>query len=217
MNKLKYLFYVFGVCGLFVTCFPRTANAEQLTTQPGADTRAFVNQVVDAAGGQENLLQLFRMTEKLKVGSNPDKPAKERVTVVEPPNHWWLGKRDRVAKGQEPAIYLVWAWTLQAIIAEESKLQLLPELLDHERPLVGVRVSGTIEPAMDLYFDNVTHQLVRIDWRDDIHRLSDWIEHDGVRYPSKCEGFKKAASKPWYRTEILQLERLSDLPDGLKR
>ena len=51
----------------------------------------------------------------------------------------------------------------------------------------------------------------------DIHRLSDWKEVDGVQYPAKCIGFKKNTEKPWYFSEILELERLNDLPGELKR
>jgi hypothetical protein len=70
---------------------------------------------------------------------------------------------------------------------------------------------------MDLYFDKATYLLVRIDWRTDIHRFSETKEHDGVKYPSKCIGYKKNSSKPWYFTEITDVERLMDLPFGLKR
>jgi hypothetical protein len=30
-------------------------------------------------------------------------------------------------------------------------------------------------------------------------------------------GYKKASGKPWYFTEIVELERLKELPAGLKR
>ncbi len=70
---------------------------------------------------------------------------------------------------------------------------------------------------MDIYFDKAEHRLVRIDWRQDIHRFSDWRVHDGAGYAAKTVGYKKASGKPWYYSEILEIERLKELPAGLKR
>ena len=117
----------------------------------------------------------------------------------------------------EPAIFLVWGWTLGAITDPKSKLEVIPELKDGDKTLVGLRVSETIKPAMEIYFDKTSNLLVRIDWRTDIHRFSDHKEHDGVKYPSKCIGYKKATNKPWYFCEITEVERLKELPAGLKR
>lgn len=182
-----------------------------------ANTAALKQQVIDAAGGETKLMRLFRMKDRLKVGYNPDKPAKERTAVLEPPAHWWMGKRDRVVASQEPATYLVWAWTLGALTDEASQLELLTEVRDGDVDLVGIRVTESITPAMDLYFDKQTHLLTRIDWRTDIHRFSEWKDFDGVTYPSKCLGYKKTAKKPWYQCEILELKVLKELPDGLER
>ncbi len=39
-----------------------------------------------------------------------------------------------------------------------------------------------------------------------------------MKYPAKCIGYKKKNDgKPWYFSEILKLERLKELPKGLKR
>jgi hypothetical protein len=38
-----------------------------------------------------------------------------------------------------------------------------------------------------------------------------------VWYASKCVGYKLATGKRWYHTEILELERLKELPAGLER
>jgi hypothetical protein len=181
------------------------------------DPKDVVTKAVAAVGGEDKLLKLFRIKERLNVSSDPDKKGNERVSVLEPPKYWWVGKRERVKEEKEPATFLVWAWTLGALTDAKSKLAAVPELKDGDKALVGVRVSGTIDPPMELYFDKETHKLVRIDWRADIHRFSEWKEHDGAKYPSKCVGYKKATGKPWYFTEILELERLKELPTGLKR
>lgn len=181
------------------------------------DATALVEQVVQAAGGRDKLLKLFRIKERLNVTPDPEKPGKERVSVLEPPKYWWVGKRERVSQDKEPATFLVWAWTLGPLTDPESKLEVLAEVIESEQPAFGLRVSGTVDPPMDLYFDKATNRLIRIDWRSDIHRLSEWKDHDGVTYPAKCVGYKKASGKPWYFSEILELERLNELPAGLAR
>jgi hypothetical protein len=181
------------------------------------DAQALVKQVVAAAGGEEKLLKLFRIRELLNVSSDPAKKPSERVSVLEPPNYWWLGKRDRVKEEKEPATFLVWAWTLGALADPASKIEVIPEIMEADKAVFGLRVSGTIDPPMDLYFDKAESRLVRIDWRSDIHRFSDWKRHDGVYYPAKCIGYKNANGKPWYFSEIVELERLDSLPEGLQR
>lgn len=186
-------------------------------TAADGDFKELVSKVVKAAGGEDKLLKLFRIKERLVLGSDPNGKGSERVSVLEPPGHWWLGKRDRVKEEKEPATFLVWAWTLGALTDPKSKVETVPEITEGDRPAVGLRVSGTIDPALDIYFDKAENRLVRIDWRGDIHRFSEWKEHDGVKYPAKCVGYKKASGKPWYFTEILELNRLQELPPGLVR
>jgi hypothetical protein len=181
------------------------------------DPQEVVAQVVQTVGGQDKLLKLFRTRETVNVSTDPNKQVAARVSVAEPPNHWWLGKRDRVKADKEPATFLVWAWTLGALTDPNSKLDVISEITEADKPAIGLRVSGTIDPPMDLYFDKAEKLLVRIDWRTDIHRFSDWKEHDGVKYPAKCVGYKKNTGKPWYFSEILELERLKELPQGLER
>jgi hypothetical protein len=170
-----------------------------------------------AAEPEDKLLTLFRIKERLNVSSDPQKPGSERVSILEPPKHWWQGKRDRVTEDKEPAIFLVWAWTLGALTDPRSELEVLPDITESDQPAFGLRVSETITPPMEIYFDRSESRLIRIDWRSDIHRFSDWKEHDGVKFPGKCVGYKKATGKPWYNTEVLELERLQELPAGLKR
>lgn len=181
------------------------------------DPKDVVKQAVEAAGGEAKLLKLFRIREKLVVNADPKAKGIDRTSVLEPPEHWWVGKTDRVKVEKEPATFLVWAWTLGVLTDPKSKLESIPEVKENDKPATGIRVSGTVTPAMELYFDKADHRLVRIDWRTDIHRLEDWKEHDGAKYPTKCTGYKKATGKAWYYSEIVELTRLKELPDGLKR
>ncbi len=178
------------------------------------DKKVLVSQVITAAGGEEKLLKLFRIKERLNVSPDPEKKGSERVSVLEPPKYWWIGKGER---GREPAKFLAWAWTLGVLTDPASKVEAIPEVTETGKAAFGLRVSGTIEPPMDLYFDKASRRLVRIDWRADIHRLSDWKMSDGFEYPAKCVGYKKSTEKAWYFTEILELEPLKALPEGLKR
>jgi hypothetical protein len=180
-------------------------------------SRDLVQATIEAAGGEAKLLKLFRIKERLAVSSDENAKGSERISVLEPPDHWWLGKNDRVKNDKEPATFLVWGWTLGALVDEKSKLESLDEITINDKPAYGIRVSETITPPMDLYFDKETKRLTQIRWRSDRHDFSDWKQADGAWYASKCVGYKLATGKRWYHTEILELERLKELPAGLER
>lgn len=196
---------------LFLTFFALGGSAVR-AAEP--DAKELIGRVVSAANGEGKLLKLFRFKERLNVTPDPDKKGSERVSVLEPPKYWWIGKGER---GAEPAKFLAWAWTLGAITDPASKIEVIPDVEEGGSPAFGLRVSATIDPPMDLYFAKESHRLVRIDWRSDIHRFSEWQDRDGVKYPAKTIGYKKSTGKPWYYSEILELEPLVELPDGLKR
>lgn len=185
--------------------------------QQNAPSPELLRATLDAIGGQDKILKLFRYKERLAVTADPQAPGKERVSVCEPPAHWWQGTRDRVTVDKEPATFLVWGWTLGVLVDPKSKLTLLDDITIDDKPAHGIRVSETVTPAMDLYFDQDTKRLVCIDWRNDRHRFSDWKETAGVSYAAKCVGYKRDTGKRWYHTEILDLEPLTELPEGLQR
>ena len=176
--------------------------------------KELVSKVITAAGGEEKLLTLFRMEERYNSGKERVSPGTSRVSVVEPPKSWWIGTNER---GQEPAKITTWAWTLGVLKDEKSKLALIPDVTDSEKELVGIQVTGSVDPAIDMYFDKTTHELVRVDWRNDIYRFSEWKEYDGTKYPSKCAMFRRNSGEPWFFHEIVTIERLKELPEGLKR
>jgi len=181
------------------------------------EAKELIHKVVTSAGGESKLLKLFRIKEQLNVSSDPKAKGFQRISVLEPPNYWWLGKKERVRDEKEPAAFLVWAWTLGALTDPRSKVTVLPETVEADMPAFGLRVSGTITPPMDLYFNKADSRLARIVWRSDIHRFSDWKEYDGFHYPARCVGHKKTSNAAWYFSEILEVERLAELPAGLKR
>jgi hypothetical protein len=173
-----------------------------------------VDTAVQAAGGADKLLKLFRMKEKFNFGEKLDPKGTARESVCEPPASWWLGKTERQ---KEPAKYVVWAWTLGAVVDPKSKVESITGLTDEGAETVGLKVSGTVDPPMELYFNQAEQRLVRVDWRGDIYRFSDWKEHDGAKYPAKCVMYKKSTGKPWFYHEVLEVERLKELPAGLTR
>ena len=178
-----------------------------------AKTAQVVKRVVEAVGGKDKLMKLFQIKEQLKV-YDLEGNGFERISVLEPPKYWWVDGEDRM---DEPAKYLVWAWTLGALNNPESKLTELPEIKEGDVSAYGLRVSGTIDPPLDMYFDKKDDLLLRIDWRDDFCRFSEWKEADGLKYPSRAIGFKKNDEKPWYQSDILELTRLTEAPEGLSR
>lgn len=196
---------------LGITC---TATIRGQTPDP----KPLVNKAVAAVGGADRVLKLFRIKEVFHFGDKPDpaegKKRSMRTSVIEPPQYCWIGTKERA---EEPAKYDAWAWTLGILLDPQSKMEVIPDITDEGRGTFGLRVSGTVTPAMDLYFDKETSLLLRLDWRSDFYRFSEWKEHDGVRYASKTVIFKKAGGKPWFFHEVTQVERLTALPEGLTR
>ena len=181
-----------------------------------ADPKLLIDQAVAAVGGKDKLLTLFRIGETYHFGSNPEpdagKKRSSRTSVLQPPEFWWIGTKERA---DEPAKFDVWAWTLGVLVDAKTKVEVLPDLTDEGKTLFGLRVSETITPAMDLYFEKTTSLLARIDWRSDFYRFSDYREHDGVKYAAKTIIFKKVGGKPWFFHEVTSVERLKELPAGL--
>lgn len=181
-----------------------------------ADPAPLVEKALAAVGGKDKLLKIFRFKEIFHFGDKPEpaegKKRSTRESIFSQPDKWWLGKKER---GAEPAKDDVRAWSLDLLVDEKSKFEIIPDLTDEGKTCAGLRVSGSVTPAMDFYFDKETTLLHRLDWRGDFYRFSDWKEHDGLRYASKTIIFKKKDGKPWFFHEVTALERLAELPEGL--
>ena len=196
--------------GLILLCHGAAAVAE--------DAAAKVTRVVQAAGGEDKLLKLFRIEEIFHFGDKPEpvegKKRSTRESVLEMPGLWWLKGKERA---DEPAKFDVWAWTLGILVDPKAKVEGIPDKEDGGKALFGLRVSAVVDPAMDLYFDPETSLLTRIDWRGDIYRFSDHKEHDGAKYASRTIIYKAASGKPWFFHEVTAVERLAALPEGVVR
>jgi hypothetical protein len=197
-------------------CLFVAASLAALAPAQTADPQPLVQKALTAVGGKDKLLKIFRFQEIFHFGDKPEPPEGKkrstRVSVYSQPDKWWLGKKER---GEEPAKDDVRAWSLDLLVDDKSKFEILPDLVDEGKTCAGLRVSGSVTPAMDFYFDKETSLLHRLDWRGDFYRFSDWKEHDGLRYASRTILFKKKDGKPWFFHEITALERLAKLPEGL--
>ncbi|MFM2093765.1 MAG: hypothetical protein RIS70_889, partial [Planctomycetota bacterium] len=159
---------------------------------------------------------LFRMKERYNSGAVAAEAEKStpRESVLEPPQYWWVDGQDRK---QEPAKFAVWGWTLGVLLDPKTVLEAIPGVEERSRKTLGLRASGTVNPPMDLYFDSGTFRLVRLDWREDVYRYSDWREVDGTGYHGRTAIYKKGAVEPWFHHEVVSVERLPSLPEGLTR
>lgn len=180
------------------------------------DSKPLVEKALTVVGGKDKLLKIFRIKEIYHFGSTPEpaegKKRSIRESILSQPDKWWINKKER---GIEPAKDDVRAWSLDLLVDEKSKFEVIPDLTDEGKTLLGLRVSGSVAPAMDFYFDKETTLLHRLDWRGDFYRFSDWKEHDGLKYASKTIIFKVNGSKPWFFHEVAEIERLAKLPEGL--
>lgn len=194
-----------------------------LDSRPETRTAQQVHDVIAAAGGEEKLLKLFRLEERVLITSKPTplKPEDQsnRTSTIEVGNRWWIGPtlRNKVR-------VLCWAWSLRLLLDPQSKIDPLPPSSIGDLPVTGLRVSGSIPEPLDLWFDVGKQQLVAIDYTDTRHLFSEWKETtSGHKYPARVAGYrftdkanKVIGEKQWYQTDILTLTPLDELPAELK-
>jgi hypothetical protein len=182
------------------------------------EPQPLVEKALAAVGGKDKLLKTFRIKEIFHFGSTPEpaegKKRSTRESILSQPDKWWINKKER---GAEPAKDDVRAWSLDLLVDPKSKIEVIPDLTDEGKNCFGLQISGSVDPAMKFYFDKETSLLLRLDWRGDFYRFSEWKEHDGLRYAAKTIIFKVKDSKPWFFHEVTELERLAQLPVGLAK
>jgi hypothetical protein len=181
-----------------------------------ADPKPLIEKAIQTVGGKDKLLKIYRLKEIFHFGETPEpatgKKRSLRDSILSQPDHWWINKKER---GPDPAKDDARAWSLDLLVDEKSRFEVIPEIVDEGRKCVGLRIAGSVTPAMSLYFDRETMLLRRLDWRNDFYRFSEWKEHDGLRYASRTVIFKTKSGKPWFFHDITELERLAQLPTGL--
>lgn len=191
-----------------------------------AETNMLVAQVVDAAGGEEKLLKLFRFRERVLITSTPAAPViadekENRTSVVQVGGDWWIGENKR---DKDKVRVLCYAWSLRLLLDPKSKVIPIAETVVAGKPAFGLRVSESVHEPIDLLFDKDFRQLVAIDYTDTRHIFSEWKKTtEGQQYPSHVVGFRfenrpagVLSEKQWYQTDILELTPLTELPAKLK-
>ena len=183
-----------------------TATAAELT----ADELA--KKIVANHGGPEKLLRTFKFTETYVLSGRGK--GTDRSSILQPPGLWYVGKRERVSDENKGGVcHDVWMWTLAD---PATKLELLPDATMDGKPAKHLKASGTFTPAMDVYFDTVSDDLVRIDWKGEQFNFSAPVTVDGTRVPSKCVLIGKSG-KERMRTELRDIQRLDALPAELPK
>jgi len=181
-----------------------------------ADPKPLVEKAIQTVGGKDKLLKIYRLKETFHFGETPEPTAGKkrslRDSILSQPDHWWINKKER---GPDPAKDDARAWSLDLLVDEKSRFELIPDIVDEGRKCVGLRITGSVNPAMSLYFDHETMLIRRLDWRSDFYRFSEWKEHDGLRYASRTVIFKVKSGKPWFFHDITELQKLAKLPEGL--
>lgn len=171
---------------------------------------ALAQRIVASHGGAEKLLRVFTFSEIYHIGGR--EKGTDRTSTLSPPSLWYVGKTERVAEeGKSAACHEVWMWTLAPLVHAKTKLAVLPAAVIAGKDARGLNVSGSIEPAMKVFFDAPTDDLLKIEWRGEQFFFSEPVTVDGTRVPSKCILLGKSG-KERMRTELRDIKRLSALP-----
>lgn len=182
---------------------------------PASDAKALGDKIVASHGGADKLLRTFTFTEVYLLAGK-DKGT-ERTSIIQPPNLWYVGKRERVSEENKSGVcHDVWMWTLVPLIDPTTKLEPLPDASIDGKAAHALKVSGSIEPPMNVFFDAATDDLVKIEWKGEQFLFSEPMQVDGTRVPSKCTLIGKTG-KERMRTELKKIERLATLPADLSK
>lgn len=188
--------------------------------------RERANAAIAAAGGEEKLLKLFRMTERILIVDKPAAPVApnerpNRTSIIETGGGWWLAGKPR---NKEKVRVLCYAWSLRILLDPQAELSLL-DGQDAGQPVRGLRVRGVVAEPVDLWFDPTTLRLVAIDYIDSRHRFSEWKQTPGgLNYPGHVTGHRfvnrekgTTRDEQWYQTDLLEITPLESLPPEVQR
>ena len=186
-----------------------------------------VRKVIEAAGGEAKLLNVFRFRERVLITNTPAAPVTKdekgnRTSVVQAGGEWWLGSRKR---NKDKVRVLLWAWSLRILRDDKSKIETVPDIQVADKPAFGLHVTGSVNNPITLYFDKTTARLNAIDYDDTRHVFSEWKKTEqGHKYASHAVGYRFADRKSgtlqaqqWYQTDILELTPLKEFPAELKQ
>jgi hypothetical protein len=189
-------------------------SGSALAADSAADELA--KRIVASHGGADKLLRVFKFSETYHMRGNLEKGT-DRQSVIQPPHLWYVGKKERVSQENKGGVcHDVWMWTLGPLANPETKLAALPDANVEGKAAHGLKVSGTIEPAMSVFFDAATDDLLKIEWKGEQFFFSAPIAVDGTRVPSKCVLVGKTGNERM-RTTLRDVQRLAELPADLPK
>jgi squalene-hopene/tetraprenyl-beta-curcumene cyclase len=190
--------------------YPDTKPAAAIT-----NPKQLAAKIVSSHGGADKLLRTFKFTE-LYLLAGKDKGT-ERTSTLQPPNLWYVGKTERVSEQNKGGVcHDVWMWTLTPLVDPKTKLESLPDANIEGKAAHALKVSGSIEPPMNVFFDATTDDLLKIECKGEQFFFSAPMEVDGTRVPSKCVLIGKTG-KERMRTELKKTKRLPTLPADLPK
>jgi len=190
------------------------ASTHQAVAQaPVSDVSELAQKIVSSHGGADKLLRTFKFTEVYLLAGK-DKGT-ERTSTLKPPNLWYVGKTERVSEQNKGGVCNdIWMWTLAPLVDPKTKLEPLPAANVEGKPALGLKVSVSIEPSMNVFFDAASYDLLKIEWKGEQFFFGAPMEVDGTRVPSECLLIGKSG-KERMRTELKKIERLLSLPSDL--
>ena len=176
----------------------------------GQDATALAQKIIASHGGPSALLRTFTFTEVFRLAGK--EKGTERTSTLQPPHLWYVGKTERVSEENKGGVcHDVWMWTLAPLVDPATRLEALPDTSIEGKPARGLKVSGSLKPAMNVFFDAATDDLLKIEWKGEQFLFSAPMPVDGTRVPSQCVLIGKNG-KERMRTELKKIERLSALP-----
>jgi len=179
------------------------------------DPIALAKRIVASHGGAERLLRILSFDETYVLGTS-GKPT-DRKSVLQPPLLWFVGKTERVSQENKGAICQdVWMWTLGPLVDPRTKLESIPSSTIDGKDAKGLKVSGSVDPALEVFFDPSTSDLLKIAWKGEQFLFSAPVDVDGTRVPSKCTLIGKTGNLR-VTTELKKIDRLAALPEGLNK
>lgn len=181
---------------------------------PTAETLA--KKIVASHGGADKLLRVFKFSETYHLRGNLEKGT-DRNSILQPPHLWFVGKKERVSQENKGGVcHDVWMWTLAPLVDPKTTLEALPNKDVEGKAAHGLKVSGSIEPPMSVFFDATTDDLLKIEWKGEQFFFSAPIAVDGTRVPSKAVLIGKTGNERM-RTTLRTVERLATLPADLPK
>ncbi len=107
--------------------FANETQRGELFGNVSAAAQSLIQKAVHAVGGTNRLLGYFAFKDNVRLGETDTGFGAKRESVMHAPRHWWLKTPGGYSEREdEPASFLVWAWTLGALTSPASTIEFAP-------------------------------------------------------------------------------------------